>query len=51
MSEGTRCSGEHSFYMASEIELPNKRLALVGFCTHCATPLHLEFELDKKQGK
>ena len=48
MSEGTVCRGEHSFFTTSEIELPNGRLAVVGFCTHCAAPLHLEFDILKK---
>ena len=48
MSEGKNCYGEHRFYLASEIELPNGKLALVGFCTGCATPLHLEFDILKK---
>ena len=44
------CSGEHSFYMASEVEIPERgKLALLGFCTHCAAPLHLEFDILKNK--
>lgn len=43
------CTGEHSFYMASEVEIPERgKLALLGFCTHCAAPLHLEFDILRK---
>jgi hypothetical protein len=36
--------------MASEVEIPERgKLALLGFCTHCAAPLHLEFDILKNK--
>lgn len=45
----THCTGEHSYYMASEIEVPERgKLILVGFCTHCKDQMHLEFDILRK---